>query len=287
MKPKTITTYLINGNPNGLKTIFISNKNCKAFAIPRTEIDKIKTREEIGRPSLYFLINEDDNKIYIGETENFYERIKNHVSSKEFWNFALQFFSQNNDLTKADVKYLEHLSIKEITEIQNIDLDENKQKSSCPNLPEHQKSTIDEFFEDVKLITGFLGYNFFEKIEKKKESEIFYCKRNGIDARGIYQNGKFIILKDSKIMNGSFKTEKGKNDHVLTLQRIEILKRRLIGEDKQNINETFIILKKDLICNSPSQASCISIGNASNGWTEWKNKNGKTLDEVIRKNLLD
>lgn len=281
-QPKTITTFLINGNPNGLKTIFISNKICKALVIPRTEIEQIKNREEISRPSLYFLINEEENKLYIGESENFHERIKHHVSNKEFWTTAIQFFSQNNDLTKADVKYLEYLSIKEAKEIDNFDLDDNKQIPSCPHLPEHQKATIDEFFEDVELITGFLGYNFFEKIEKEEENETFYCKRNGIDAKGFYQDGKFVILAGSKIAKDVFKSRKGKENHISYLQKIENIRNKLLTNNKDDIDENFVIITKNIPCNSPSFASNLCIGNATNGWLEWRNKEGKTLDEVVR-----
>ena len=112
--PKTITTYLIDGNPNGIKTIFISNKISKALVIPKSSIDKIKDRTEAYQPSLYLLLNDDENKIYIGESENFYKRVQNHISNKDFWNLAITFFSQNNDLTKADVKYLEYSIYKPI-----------------------------------------------------------------------------------------------------------------------------------------------------------------------------
>jgi hypothetical protein len=112
MKPKTITTYLIEGKPSGLKTVFVSNKICKALITPRESIDKIKNRDEVLRPSLYFLINKcDDGNIYIGESENFYERLRGHTTGKDFWDIAISFSSQNSDLTKADVKYLEYLAL--------------------------------------------------------------------------------------------------------------------------------------------------------------------------------
>ena len=33
----------------------------------------------------------------------------------------------------------------------------------------------------------------------------------------------------------------------------------------------------------PSGAACFVLGGSRNGWAEWKNKDGKTLDEVYRK----
>ncbi len=247
---KTITTYLINGKPKGLRTIFISNKVCKALIVPREDVEKIKVRDEATRPSLYFLVNQDDeNNIYIGETESFYDRLKNHQTEKDFWDVAISFFSQNNDLTKADVKYLEHLSLK----ASHANLPNNKKESTKPHLPEHQQSSVEEFFEDVKLITGFLGYTFFisnSSIKNENESrEILYCKRSGTDAQGIFTDNVFIVLKGSKIKE----------------------------------NNSIIELKEDKTFKTPSAASGYVVNNSSNGWIDWKNKEGKTLNEIARK----
>ena len=50
---------------------------------------------------------------YIGETENFRERVKDHDSKKAFWQKALLFISKDAAMTKADVQYLEHRAIAE------------------------------------------------------------------------------------------------------------------------------------------------------------------------------
>ena len=42
-------------------------------------------------------------------------------------------------------------------------------------------------------------------------------------------------------------------------------------------------LKTTLEFNTPSGASDFILGGSTNGWTEWKNKDGKTLDEICRK----
>ena len=43
-----------------------------------------------------------------------------------------------------------------------------------------------------------------------------------------------------------------------------------------------LILKENHTFTSPSGAAMFGIGRNTNGWTKWKNKEGKTLDEVIR-----
>ena len=44
------------------------------------------------------------------------------------------------------------------------------------------------------------------------------------------------------------------------------------------------VFEKDYVFPSPSQAAGVLLGRSANGWIEWKNKDGKTLDEVKRKN---
>lgn len=61
-------------------------------------------------------------------------------------------------------------------------------------------------------------------------------------------------------------------------QREELLSKQSIvkSEDKY-------VLKITLEFNTPSGASDFVLGGSTNGWVEWKNKDGKTLDELYRK----
>lgn len=82
---KTVTTYLIDGNPNGTQYSFISNKICQMFVIPRSNLEYLNVQEKLHKPAFYILIGEDEvtkPQAYIGETENFKERIKDHDYKK-------------------------------------------------------------------------------------------------------------------------------------------------------------------------------------------------------------
>lgn len=50
---KTITTYLIDGNPQGVQNIFISNKICSLMLIPRSSLDIINKRDDLKSPAFY------------------------------------------------------------------------------------------------------------------------------------------------------------------------------------------------------------------------------------------
>ena len=108
---KTITTYLIESDPKGPQYVFISNSLCKMYVVPRSNLTILNEREELHKPAFYILLGEDEDtkpKAYIGETENFKERVKDHDNKKKFWQKALVFVSKDENITKADVQYLEY-----------------------------------------------------------------------------------------------------------------------------------------------------------------------------------
>ena len=127
---KTVTTYLIDGDPKGTQYVFISNKICQMFVVPRSELAYLNEQEKLQKPAFYILIGEDEQtkpQAYIGETENFRERVKDHENKKSFWQKALIFVSKDAYMTKADVQYLEHRAIAEAKQSNTFVLNENKQ----------------------------------------------------------------------------------------------------------------------------------------------------------------
>jgi hypothetical protein len=273
IKGKTITTYLIDGTPNGIRTCFISNKVCKAIVVPRAKLLDAKERIELHQPALYILLSDSDDKIYIGETEDFLIRIRDHESKKSFWEQAIIFVSKDNDLTKSDVKYLEYLAIKQAQATARYNIEENKTSPKPTNLPEHQLAFIEEFFEDVCTLATFLGVPVFEKVMRKKQ-ELFYCRTKNTDANGFYTENGFTVLKGSKIQKASTPSYTNKEVRFEKLSTASTV-----------INENQLELIKDLTFKSPSAASSFCRGNSSNGWVDWVNDTGQTLNEVYRNRI--
>ena len=52
---KVITTHLRTGDPNGIRTVFISNKICEMIVFPKSEFEMVSKMEESSRPALYIL----------------------------------------------------------------------------------------------------------------------------------------------------------------------------------------------------------------------------------------
>lgn len=272
---KTVTTYLIDGDPKGTQYVFISNKICQMYVIPRSNLGILNERPELQTPAFYILLGEDEAtkpKAYIGETENFRERVKDHDSNKTFWQKALLFISKDAAMTKADVQYLEHLAIAEAKACNAFVLNENKQTPKAPNLPEYRKDDMDGFFEDVKFLTSFIGCSIFDVI-KPKEEHLFYTKGRGSNARGFYSANGFTVLKGSIIVPTCVPSFNWKEK-----------RSRLLAEYTIKSGDR-LELESDKTFSSPSTAADFCIGSSNNGWIVWKDKDGQTLDEVYRKQL--
>ena len=272
---KTVTTYLIDGDPKGTQYAFISNKICQMFVVPRSNLSYLNTQEKLQKPAFYILLGEDEAtkpQAYIGETENFRERVKDHDNKKSFWQKALIFVSKDADMTKADVQYLEHKAIAEAKKANTFVLSDNKQTPKAPNLPEYRQDSMDEFFDDAKFLASFIGYNIFE-ISQPKAEHLFNIKSRGCDANGFYNSSGFTVLRGSviaKTMTPSFNWKEKREKMVLEYTTEK--------DDK-------LIMTSDKTFSSPSTAADFCLGRSANGWTEWKDKDGNTLDSVYRKQL--
>ncbi len=263
-------------DPKGPQYVLISNKLCKMIIVPRSNLSIINEREELKTPSFYVLLGESTEgkpKAYIGETEDFSSRVKNHDYKKDFWNKALIFVSIGAAMTKADVEYLEYKGVKVAKEENRYAL-ENTQIPKMPNLPEHQRDTMDEFFEDCVFLATFSGCSLFDSEEKGTDNRtIYYLPRNGCNARGVYNSEGFTVLQGSRVMKGQAKSFKGIKN------REAIIKEYCTEQDGE------LIMNADKLFGSPSSAACFCLGNASNGWKDWKDKDGNTMDSLLRKNI--
>ena len=272
---KTVTTYLIDGDPKGTQYAFISNKICQMFVVPRSNLSYLNTQEKLQKPAFYILLGEDETtkpQAYIGETENFRERVKDHDSKKSFWQKALIFVSKDADMTKADVQYLEHKAIAEAKKANAFVLSDNKQTPKAPNLPEYQQDSMDEFFEDVKFLASFIGCNIFE-VSQPKAEHIFYAKSRSCDAKGFYSSNGFTVLKGSVVAKEMAPSFSWKD------------KRSSMLQEYTKDDGGKLIMSSDKTFSSASTAASFCLGRSANGWTEWKDKGGNTLDSVYRQQL--
>lgn len=272
--PKLLQSYLLDGTIEGVRIIELSESSIKAFVIPRLKLNDVKNRDEINWPSLYFLINSGDNQLYIGESENFYNRVKNHDQSKDFWDLAIAIVSSNNSFEKSDVKYLESLTVEKAHESAAMEV-LNKTVPVRNNVHEFKIHTLVKVLDDVSLIAESLGFSIFST-KQNQENEIWHAKAKKTHAQAQFRGDKFVLLSGSIIDKSSAPSWRGAYGQL-------VAERERIFQKFGNDNGDTITLTENVPFNSPNLAGHFATGNSVNAWVTWKNKDGKTMDELIRK----
>lgn len=279
--PQVATLVFLDGDPTGIKIIEIAGWSGKAFVIPRGRIKEVKEREEVQRPGVYFLFGEGKDKpaVYIGQSENFFDRLIGHEANREKWNVAVIF---TGGLDSVHIKNLENMAITIARKIGRYELDQITPRENV--VSEAQRYAVHDYFERIKFIMTLLGFNLFEEVPKEKQAEEIYfledVHNKDASARGtLLSTGEFVVYAGSKARIGE--TE-GFIKHVKSSFN---LRRRLIEEEvlKPLTDTNSYEFIKDYIFTSPSAAADVVHGRACNGWTGWKDKEGRTLDENKRK----
>lgn len=177
------------------------------------------------------------------------------------------------------MQYLEYKAIEAARLAGRFDTTPNSQNGTLPHLSPDQEDVIDEFREFVWLLTSFAGCRIFltpithSSAKTQNEKVIFHLNWANHNAKALYGQDEIVILKGSELRK---KTVKSANP----LRREEYLKKHHIKYTEKNGK---LILTEDFTTSSPSTAAWLVTGTGLNGWEAWKTADGKTLDEVYRK----
>lgn len=101
--------------------------------------------------------------------------------------------------------------------------------------------------------------------------KIYYLNIGRKKAKGVF------LGKEMKVLKGSFISLKD-NSSVTQFEE----RNSLISKHTKNEGED-IVLNEDIVFRSPSAAANFCTGRSSNGWREWKDDQGQTLDFVERR----
>ena len=277
-RPQTIQIFLPDGNPTSLRIADLTNRMIVAVMIPRNKLEESGERAEIKKHGIYFLfgINEEKAKpiSYIGETEDCFERLKAHNRTKDFWNYAVVITSKSNAYTKSHVKYLEYLCIKTANEIGRYDTD-NLATPAKPYITESMEADLLDNFETTKVLLSTLGFPIFEEIRNatSKKGKILICKGKDAQGQGEMTDEGFVVFKDSIANIAETRTA---GSWVIGMRK-KLLDNNIVIE-----KDGVLVFVEDFVFSSPTAAAVAILGRRANGWIEWKNKNGKTIDEIYR-----
>ena len=279
--PKTIQIFLPGGDPRGIRIAEITTRIVQVIEVPRSLLQDFVKMPESDQVALYFLFGEAEDptetKVYIGQTGDLRARLASHNRDKDFWQRAIVLISRTNSLTQTHALFLEWHCLQAARNAGRY-ADENGNNGSKPHTPAPLEADCLEIFETGQVLLATLGYPLFDAVRSPvapEASEILYCKGSGADGRGLYTPEGFVVLKDSVGRKANVPSIVGTAAERFSTKLLETGVLRADGEK--------VIFEKDHPFGSPSWAAIALMGRNANGWFEWKNKDGKTLDALKRK----
>ncbi len=276
-RPFSIRVFVPNGDPDGLRLVERSNWTGVGVVFKRTGYKQAASRPEFDRTGIYVLVGTSDDSalpmIYIGEGDPVKNRLNQHYSKKDFWDWAVFFVTKDSSLNKAHVKHLESRLLELAKVAKQCRLD-NTGSSLPPTLSEVESADVESFLLDMLGIFPLLGLNVFEKAlsgTKPQRGKILHIKAKGITASG-YEDAKgFVVQAGSEMYSGETKTIHG----FLSSLRKDLIDQGVV--ERQGDRFAFV---QDYAFSSPSTAAGVIQGRAANGREDWKTDKGVTLKEL-------
>lgn len=283
--------YLMDGDASGRWQAGLSNWNARAYRIPKERLKDCCTdlpeMPGIDTPGVYFLFGHDDASdrefIYVGEAENVLKRLEQpHTFERGDdgdWTEAIVFVTTDGTLEKGRVRYLEN-------RFYTIAKDAGKYVVKNANTPSQSpvsgqiRALLEGFITNVCLMMSVLGYKAFELPDKQNSqsknvpADLLYFYRNHGD--GGRATGKLVSDRKLWVFKGSYICPE-----VAPYCPPNVRKLR---EQNADAIDAHGILQRNLIFDSPSSASTFVCGKSSNGFLDWKNKDGVTLKALMDMN---
>lgn len=279
--PFILHILVADGDPDGLRVVERSNWNGKAVMFPRPLYTAVRKREEFQQPGVYLLIGPrpdgEGETIYVGEGDPVYHRLESHYANKDFWTRAVFFVAGPGQLNKAHVQYLEAQLIQRARAAKRIPL-ENANSPTEPTLSEMDRAYLEVFLQNLLGMLPVLGITAFEQTQApaatEKELPLLHCEGKGITGSG-YDAPQGFIVRAGSFAATTFTKSVGEHFPYVVQQREDLLKSGVLVPDGDKLRFT-----QDYTFNSPSMASTIVLGRPSNGRTEWKDGQGRTLKSI-------
>ncbi len=284
LRPQTIQIFLPAGDPRGIRVAEITTRIIRVIEVPRSQLGEFIKTPEAQQVGVYFLMGELSEaglpRAYIGQSGNVGSRLVHHNQTKDFWNRALVVISLTNSMTQTHALFLEWFAIAEATKAGRYFL-ENGNTGSQPYTPAPLQADCHEIHETAATLLATLGQPIFEPLTNaltpKGEAELFYCKGSGADGVGEYTTEGFVVRKGSR----------GRVINVASIQGTsnERFRDQLIREGIMAAQDGLYVFTRDHLFASPSMAAVALQGRSANGWMEWKDAKGRTLNDVKRQSI--
>lgn len=277
---RTIRIYLADGTPTGNLTAEIMNWTGKVVVAPRTRLPDLVARPEASRTGIYFLSGPDPEDasrtlVYVGESDNVGERLKQHNADevKDFFSRVCMVVSKDENLTKTHVRYLESRLLSLVKAANRATL-VNGTAPTFNLLPESDRADMEFFVEQIALMLPVLGFEFMQAVTVSQPSvtsgtsapsqTVFEYSTVGVKATAVEAEGEFVVLKGSTARlkgTASWTSYKDQRDKLMA-------EGKLVEAGEPNV----LRFAEDVAFDSPSAAAAVVYAGNQNGRMAWRVK---------------
>lgn len=290
-RSKNINMFLMDGEVTGKIKCTLSNWTGVIYKIPRIQLGDLKSRDEMKQSGIYFLFGRDEDKqkdvTYIGQAttrkngEGVLLRIQEHTrdSHADYFNDVIILTTQNNSFGPTEISYLEN-KFTQLAKEAGRYIVKNGNDPNPGNVTEEKESELDEIVENTLMIIGTLGYRVFVPMTKKVSQDL-------TDNHSTYLYLKRKTKKSNKVIEATCeRTTEG--FVVLEGSQVEIKDSPYLPASLKEMRQNLIasrviqvgVLKEKQLFSSPSYAAAFLLGMQTNGRTDWKDQDGRTLKEL-------
>lgn len=100
---KTMIMQLIDNETSGIRICRIEGESLVTVIVPRDRLAEAKKLPELPYRGIYYLLDEDHgvlSRVYAGQTTQGISRLEAHKAKKEFWNKAVMFLDDDNNIDR-------------------------------------------------------------------------------------------------------------------------------------------------------------------------------------------
>lgn len=278
----TVYTKLLDKTLEGARIIDMgSTKSCECFVLPRDKVAEVaKKQPHLQQYGFYILLGRDKNMkpmAYVGQTNDFTNRVNDHKQKKDFWDTALVFVSKSDEIFPSEALYLEYLGWKAAKEANNYII-ENSKDINEPHLSADKQNEMELFFEDIQFLTRFYGCRVFDKPEKEPVAEdciefTMTLPKAGVKATLHFwkESQRYVILAGSLIADVTTDgCSKGMQEF-----RDGVKANKKLSQRKGTLYELLQDIEIPDGNLSPSGAASFCAGTSRNGTNDWADKDGE------------
>ena len=268
------------------------NSTILVYRIPYKDVESKKIGFQIPNPFIVYILigknNHGKDMIYVGKSKNgISNRPTSHKDKYEEWTmcYVLTQFRERTFFNDGTIQYLEDQLNHRIDE---IDLYNNTTKTTnAGTANKDDEEDCDEYLEEAFKMLDILGLDLVTNSEAAiAEEDVDDTSLSEVENRKKIPNGIYTMNRKLKRLNDqSFSATMEVKDGKFILKAGSQIApgsgsglNASIEEVRNNTPLEDGILKSDIEMNSPSACGIFVIGGPCNGWTNWKNADGKSID---------